>query len=201
MRAGGILQMVAHEAYSGHHTEHAIKDHRLYRHHGRAEHAVQLLLAPESVVSEGIAVSALGLIFSDEELAAFLRDRLYPLAGLPDVQVERAIGLAKARDALRAVIGNAGLLLHRDGRAQDEVHQYYERYAVRTPQEVAKAMQFIQSPLFRSYIFNYTTGKALLAPLLEGPDATANFRRLLSEPFTPTQIRRWLAERGASPPS
>jgi cytochrome P450 len=146
-------------------------------------------------------VSALGLIFSDEELAAFLRDRLYPLAGLPDVQVERAIGLAKARDALRAVIGNAGLLLHRDGRAQDEVHQYYERYAVRTPQEVAKAMQFIQNPLFRSYIFNYTTGKALLAPLLEGPDATANFRRLLSEPFTPTQIRRWLAERGASPPS
>jgi len=83
-------------------------------------------------------------------------------------------------------------------RPPEEVLQYIERYALRSPHERARAMEFLQNPPFRSYIFNYTTGKALLAPLLEGADAVANFGRLLSEPFTPTQIRHWLAERGQS---
>ena len=90
---------------------------------------------------------------------------------------------------------NAALLLHRDGRPPDEVQRYIERYSLRTPKEAAQTMRFIQNPLFRSYIFNYALGKALLAPLLEGADGTANFFRLLSEPFTPTQVRAWLAER------
>ncbi len=199
VRTDGIVQLVANEAYPGHHTETAMKEYRLYRQEGRAEHSIRLLLAPEEVISEGLAVSARDVIFGEAELAAFLRNELYPLGGLPDGEVERTIGVARARDALRAVLGNAALLLHRDGRPPDQVRQYIDGYALRTPQGVAKAMDFIQNPLFRSYIFNYTAGKALLAPLLEGPDTLANFRRLLSEPLTPTQIRQWLAERGTSP--
>jgi hypothetical protein len=95
---------------------------------------------------------------------------------------------------------NAALLLHRDGRPPDEVQQYIERYGLRTPQEAKQTMRFIQNPLFRSYIFNYATGKALLAPLLEGEDAVDNLRRLLSEPLTPTQVRQWLAETEAAQP-
>ncbi|NIV31535.1 MAG: hypothetical protein GWN58_19225, partial [Anaerolineae bacterium] len=59
--------------YAGHHTEHAIKEKLLYRHQGRAEHAVQLLLAPECVISEGIADNAQKILFDDAQLAAFLR--------------------------------------------------------------------------------------------------------------------------------
>jgi hypothetical protein len=200
MWAVRALRMVAHEAYPGHHTEHAIKEYRLYRQEGRAEHAVQLLVAPESVLSEGIADNGLMMIFSDAELAAFLCDALYPLAGRTGAGVEAQIGITqKKMEMVLAVDGNAALLLHRDGRPAEEVRRYVDRYALRTPGETARAMEFLQNPLFRSYVFTYAKGKALLAPLLEGPDAAANFRRLLSEAFTPTQIRRWLAERGASP--
>ena len=88
------------------------------------------------------------MIFSDAEQAAFLRDELRPLAGLPMVDAEQQIGVARGREVVpRALAVNA----------------------------------------------------TLLAPLLEGPDAVANFRRLLSEPFTAAQRRQWLAERGASP--
>ena len=58
-------------------------------------------------------------------------------------------------------------------------------------------MKFLSNPLFRSYVFNYALGKALLAPLFEGADAVANFERLLSEPFTPSQVRAWLAQRNS----
>jgi hypothetical protein len=196
-RLYATMSVVTHEAYPGHHTEHAIKEYRLYRQQGRAEHAIHVL-APEAVLAEGIAVSALGIIFSDAELAAFLRDELCPLGGLPDVDTERLISMARALRILRTVVDNAALLLHRDGRPVAEVQQYIERYYLSEEEHVAQAMRFIQIPLWRSYAFNYTVGEELLAPLLDGPDAIAHFSRLLSEPFTPTQVRQWVAERGGT---
>jgi hypothetical protein len=198
LHAHSAVPLLAHEAYPGHHTEHAIKEYRLYRQQGRAEHAIQLLLAPECVLSEGIADNAQRVILTDPQLVAFLRDQLYPEARLTGVDVEQQIRLGKASEKLRWVGCNAALLLHREGRPPDEVQQYIERYGLRTPQEAKQTMKFIQNPLFRSYIFNYATGKALLAPLLEGADAVDNFRRLLSEPLTPTQVRQWRTEREAA---
>jgi hypothetical protein len=187
--------LVAHEAYPGHHTEHAIKEYKLYRVQGRWEHAVQLLLAPECVISEGIGDNALWIVFDDAQLVDFLRDELFPLAGLPEVDAGQQVRLLRALQKLRSVSGNAALLLHRDNLPPDEVQHYAERYGLRTPQETAQTMKFLQNPLFRSYIFNYAQGKALLAPLLQGPGGAANFRRLLQEPFTPTQVRQWRQQR------
>ncbi len=195
VRASSAVPLLAHEAYAGHHTEHAIKEAVLYRTQGRAEHCIQLLLAPECVLSEGIADSALDVIWDRADRAAFLRDELYPAAGLPDIDVGLQMQIERAGEALRGVGDNAALLLHRDGRPADEVQRYEERWGLRTPREAAQSMKFMQNPLFRSYIFNYAMGKDLLAPLLAGPAAVANFGRLLSEPFTPSQIRRWQAER------
>ena len=189
------VPLIAHEAYPGHHTEHAIKEQVLYRCQGRAEHAVQLLLAPECVISEGIADNAQNMLFDDEQLAAFLRDQLYPLAGLAGLDTETQLHLERARQALAGVSGNAALLLHREGWAPEKVQAYLERYSLRTPEEASHSLSFLTNPLFRSYVFNYAMGKALLAPLLEGPDAPASFHRLLSEPFTPSQVRQWLAQR------
>jgi hypothetical protein len=192
LRANSAVPLLAHEAYPGHHTEHALKERHLYERGSRAEHAVQLLLAPECVLSEGIADSGQGVIFDDTNLIAFLRDELYPLAGLAEADAERDVALMHATDGLRAVSGNAALLLHRDRRSPQEAQQYLERYGLRTSDEAAHTLRFIQNPLFRSYIFNYSVGRSLLAPLLEGDDAATNFRRLLAEPFTPTQVRRWV---------
>jgi hypothetical protein len=197
VKADWAVPLIAHEAYPGHHTEHAIKEQILYRHQGRAEHAVQLLLAPECVISEGIADNGQKMLFDDAQLGAFLRDQLYPLAGLTELDVNKQLHLAHAREALAGVSGNAALLLHREGWAQEEVQAYLERYSLRTPEEASQTIKFLTNPLFRSYIFNYAIGKALLAPLFEGPDAVANFGRLLSEPFTPSQVRLWLAQRSS----
>ena len=192
-----VLDAVAHEAYPGHHTEAAIKEHRLYRQGSRAEHAIHAL-GPEAALAEGIAVNALSIIFSSSDLVAFLRDELCKLAGVPGDDAERQAAIARAMDALRGVTSNAALLLHRDGQPLDEVKRYVERYLLGSLGEVDKAMTFIQIPLWRSYPFNYSMGGELVAPLLRGRDRVANFARLLSEPFIPTQVRQWVAERESS---
>lgn len=192
LRATSAVPLLAHEAYPGHHTEHALKEHHLYERGGRAEHAVQLLLAPECVLSEGIANSGQDVLFDDASLIAFLRDELYPLAGLVKADAERDVALMHATDGLRGVGGNGALLLHRDHRSPQEVQEYLEHYGLRTSEEANHSLRFLQNPLFRSYIFNYSVGSQLLAPLLKGEEAVANFRRLLTEPFTPTQVRHWV---------
>jgi len=195
VRVDSAVPLIAHEAYPGHHTEHALKEQHLFQRLGRAEHSVQLLLAPECVISEGIADSAQQLLFDDSELAAFLQDRLYPLAGITELDAEKQIRLGRAMEELRRVGGNAALLLHREGHSPERVQRYIERNGLRTPEEAAHSMGFLSSPLFRSYVFNYAMGKALLAPLLEGPDTLANFERLLREPIVPSQVRDWVAQR------
>lgn len=198
LRASAAVPLVAHEAYAGHHTEHALKEQTLYGEEGRAEHAVQLLLAPECVLSEGIAVSAQDMLFDDEALAGFLGDVLYPAAGFPGFPVEQQVKLERAAEGLRGVSGNAAMLLHRDGRPVDEVQAYLERWDLLTPREALQTLKFIQTPLYRAYIYNYSLGKELLAPLLHGPRARENFRRLLAEAFTPGGVRRWIAQEPAA---
>jgi hypothetical protein len=112
--------------------------------------------------------------------------------------VVKVVAVERAAAALRGVMGNAALLLNRDGKAPQEIERYIKRWGVGAPGQVAQVMRFLQTPLWRSYVFNYTVGKKLLAPLLEGPDRVINFARLLSEPFTPTQVRQWVTERGPS---
>lgn len=198
LTATEVVSTMAHEAYPGHHTERAIKEYRLYQQAGQGEQGVSLILAPENVLAEGMATSGLRVLFDDEELAGFLRDSVYPLAGLADVNPERDIAVARRLNVVYKVLGNAALLLHPDGRPAEEVLSYVERYALASPEEAAKLLKFMEQPMGGSYAFNYAVGRELLAPLLEGPDAVANFRRLLSEPLTPTQIRHWLAERGTT---
>jgi hypothetical protein len=192
LQARGLVHLLTHEAYPGHHTEHAIKEDRLYQEASRAEHAVQLLLGPEAVISEGIANSAAKIIFNDLSLADFLRNGLYPAAGIRGVDVEQQLLIEEALKSLSSVSCNAALRLHRDGYPADAVQHYIEHYALRTPAQAAQTMSFIQHPLFRAYIFTYQVGEALMAPLLSGPNKATNFRRLLTEPFTPSQLRAWL---------
>jgi hypothetical protein len=189
-----VVPVLPHETYPGHHTELAIKEHLLYRGKGWAEHSV-LATGPQAVVSEGLAMWAWEIIFEGTELVDFLREDLYPLAGLPSEHVERDIGVMRANVSMVGVVdGNAALMLHRDGRSPDEVQQYLVYYGLVTPDRAAKGLEFMLSPLWRSYTFNYGVGRELLAPLLHGPDRVENFARLLSEPFTPTQVRQWVAE-------
>ena len=189
-----VVPAMPHETYPGHHTELAIKEQLLYRGKGWAEHSI-LATGPQAVISEGLAMWAWEIIFEGTELADFLREELYPLAGLSAEHVERDIGVIRANESMLAVDGNAALLLHRNGRPPEEVQQYLVHFGLVTPERAAKGLEFLLHPLSRSYIFNYGVGRELVAPLLEGPDRVANFARLLSEPFTPTQVRRWVAER------
>src|SRR4029453_13990141 len=93
-----LTNLLAHEAYPGHHTEHAAKE-RLYREDGYAEFAFQLLNTPECVVWEGIATTGEKMIFAPDELIRFQRDQVYAAAGIAG-DPEREVAIAAAQRTL-----------------------------------------------------------------------------------------------------
>jgi hypothetical protein len=185
-----LPDLLAHEGYPGHHTEHAIKEQRLYRDAGRIEHSILLLNAPECLISEGIATVALDVIFPEAELATWLAAEFYPACGLAGVDVDQVLRLNRALQALAGVCGNAAFLLHEDGRPEDEVVEYLQHYGLRTEAEARQSFRFISHALFRSYIFTYFYGERLLRRLFTQDDMCTAFGRLLAEPVMPSDLRR-----------
>ncbi len=188
VRADSLVRIMAHEAYPGHHTECAIKDERWYRQAGRLEHSVVVLLAPECVISEGIATVAEDVVFPDKaELATWLREVLYPQAGIR-VDVDLQLRLAKAGQKLAGVSGNAAFLLHADRRPEDEVFEYIRQYTLSTEQEARRSLAFISNPLYRAYTFTYFYGRRLLQHAFATGGMLDVFRWVIREPVTPSAM-------------
>ena len=192
LRADALVGLVCHEAYPGHHTEHALRERRLYRERGYGEYAVQLIPTPQAVISEGIATLAESVLFAEGEQQRWQAERLYPAAGLGDRgEPEREAGIAAAQRALRAVGANAALLLHAEGASEDEAVAYLARYGLRSEAEARHRLRFIADPMWRAYVFTYHAGRDLLGAWLDaaGPgERPARFRALLTDQVTPSLV-------------
>jgi hypothetical protein len=195
LHINGLADLVAHEAYPGHHTELSIKESQLVQQAGHVEHSLTLLNAPSCVVSEGLATCALTTILSDEAWVTWHAEEIFPRAGLKHVDAQREQMIDQALEHLDGVGGNAAFLLHEQGAAAETVGNYLQHYGLLTEQEAHKRIEFLSSPLDRSYIFTYYWGKSMLKALFAlKQERPYWYTRLLTEAVTPTQIRQWLLE-------
>ncbi len=198
VRATDLIHVVAHETYPGHHLEHAWKEADLVDTQGRMEASILLINTPECLISEGLADVGAGISARDDEFV----DLLLEIYAQADLEVgrdpgaardaaERSVALMVPRRVLGAIRGNAALLRHADGRSHEEVLDYLVDVG-RFPRAVSeKRLEFIEHPLWRTYVFVYAEGEALLRRWLEGvtKDARpARFGRLLHEQLTPGAI-------------
>ncbi|HEY7828926.1 MAG TPA: hypothetical protein VIB99_11860, partial [Candidatus Limnocylindrales bacterium] len=204
IQAPNLISLIAHEAYPGHHLEHAWKESRLVRQEHRLECSILLLNTPECLISEGLA--DLGRRFAipaDQQVG--LLEELLDRSGIPAgtdgpgrAELARiAIALREPRSRLRQFEVNAALRRHVDGAAHDTVRRELETTALLAPERAEKLLQFIEDPLFRTYVFVYPEGEALLRRWLEAvpvDDQPVRFRRLLVEQLSPAMIVAELAD-------
>ncbi len=191
--ANALIGLLAHESYPGHHTENCLKEAGLFREAGWGEHSILLVSTPQAVMAEGIADTAVHIIFAPGEREEWQATHLYPVAGLSgDPILERRI--AEATRALAGVMGNAALMLHEERRPRLEVHQYLLRYALLSEKKATQYLGFIEDPLWRSYVFTYFYGERLIRDWIAYGDRQRDFATLLREQTYPSLITQWLRQ-------
>jgi hypothetical protein len=191
MRITGLLNILAHEGYPGHHTELSIKETRLMKDKGWLEFSINPMFTPFSLLSEGIATRALDQLLTGEEQIAWEQEVLFPQAGFSHLNARREHAINNLSRRLIGVEGNASFLLHDRGASPQETSAYLMRWGLVNEQEASKDVEFLTH--YRSYIFNYYLGRQLLDALLNKKnDSDRWFTRLLSEPVTPGLLRSWI---------
>jgi hypothetical protein len=203
IRASRLVATVAHETYPGHHLEHAWKEADLVGARRRLESSILLINTPECLISEGLA--DLGYDFASPPAdEADLLVELYERAALPiaadptaaRAAAETTVAIREPRGKLGAIQGNAALMRHADGIPRDDVLAYLIETGRVAPNIAAKGLEFMEHPLWRTYVFVYHEGEALLRRWLEAVPAAerpARFGRLLHEQLTPTAVVAELA--------
>jgi hypothetical protein len=198
VRATDLIHLAAHEAYPGHHLEHAWKEAELVDRLGRLEASVLLVNTPESLISEGLADLGHDLV-SPAAGEPELLVEVFGRAGLPIAAdpvaardaAELAVALRPLRRRLDASRVNACLMRHADGRSHDDALAFLERAGRFAPAVAAKRLEFIEHPLWRTYVFVYFEGEDLLGRWLEmvpADERPARFGRLLREQLGPATI-------------
>ena len=190
--------MVAHEAYPGHHLEHALKEAELVDGAARLENSILLINTPECLLSEGLANLGFRFAVAPGERVDLLIE-LFERAGLPfagdpaavRAMAEASVALAEPRRTLRAIDGNAAILRNADGASHQDVVSYLVDVGTYAPARAEKRMSFLEHPLWRTYVFVYADGEAMLERWIEAvpePQRAARFGRLLREQLTPRAV-------------
>ena len=198
VRAPDLLRVVAHETFPGHHLEHTWKEAGLVLGDRRLEHSAQLINAPECLISEGLA--NLGMRFavppaSEPDLLVELFERAGLALAADRARARDVASLAAAirpeRDRLRGISGNAAMLRHVDGVSREAAVDYMVTVGRTARPRAEQSLDFIEHPLWRTYVFVYSGGEELLRRWLElvpEPEQAARFNRLLREAPTPAGI-------------
>ncbi len=211
MDAATLVHVIAHETFPGHHLEHASKEANLVERRQRLEATIQLINAPECLVSEGLADIGRSFVAPLDETPDLLVE-LYGRAGLAIAAdpaaareaAERSAAMTVPRRRLQESRVNAALMRHADGASHDTVLGYLREVGRFAPDVAAKRLEFIEHPLWRTYVFVYHEGEQLLERWLDldgagAGERAARFGRLLREQLTPGAIAADVAAGSPTP--
>ena len=188
-RLSQLPDLVAHEAYPGHHTEHCRKERGLVGAGGRLEHTVFLVNTPECLVAEGLADLGIAATIGPgwgpwaQEVYADLR------LGFDGALAEQVSAVLRGLDRARQ---DAALLLHDRDAPAEEVVAFLQRWMLVPEKRARQSLRFLSHPLWRAYTSTYVEGYRLLSEWLDarpaGQPVGERFVRLLDEPLTPARL-------------
>jgi hypothetical protein len=176
-------QLVAHEAYPGHHTERVRKEVGLVRRHRCFEESIVLIGTPENLVAEGLADLGLEVVMSPSP-DIVVAEHLRPLKISYDPDVVAIV--RRAGQALDGVRANAAFRLWEDKADPEVVAAELAHWGLTTLKRAQKQVEFLLHPTWRAYISCYVEGLPLCRAFVAGDPA--RFARLVTEQLTPQDL-------------
>jgi hypothetical protein len=180
--AGDLVHLTSHEIYGGHHTHRTWIESELVRGLGQTDRTLDLLYAPEAVISEGIAETGPYLVAGDgQELAVAVLERL----GF-EYDAEVGSQVIEARELIRPVGANVAMLLHGRGASREEALEYTRTWSLLPPERVEKIVDSQLRSGSPVYMHTYWQGRELVAGHV-GDDPT-RLRELMTTRVRPSEL-------------
>lgn len=183
LRWAQLPQLVAHEAYPGHHTQRCRAEGAPW-----PEHRVAVVRSPQSVVAEGVAEAGLDVLvgpgwgrWAEEVLDGLLGRRFDPLVA---ERLERAVReLAPVRlDAALLSLGSRG--------STEDATRHLRRWLLVGEERARRIVGALAVPLWRGHVAAHVAGPPLVNSWLRSGSrpVTDRYRRLLDEPVVPADL-------------
>lgn len=183
----GILGLMSHEGYPGHHTERIIKEKLLYREQHRFEHCILIIPTPEAVISEGLAIVGIDVLFSLHKKVQIALEELCP-AIEEELPLEKLITEREDFSEMRLLGNNLAIHAHVDGWTDDQLIKYGSDFGFRSKEKIKQSLRLIKNPLWSTYVFNYSYGAVLIRKKYGKRPNPKNFKELLTRPILPSDL-------------
>jgi hypothetical protein len=179
IRAFWLLELVAHEAYPGHHSEHVCKDVELIRARGRLELSVYAYPTPQALLAEGLATYALHALLGDEA-DAIAAECLRSHGIAYDAEVAAVV--RRARSALLPVSANVAIMRDEGDMFAGEAQEYVRHWTLESDSFARKVVGSLQERRWKPYESCYPEGLDFCRRF--AGDDPRRFVRLLREQLT-----------------
>jgi hypothetical protein len=181
-----MLDLVAHEAYPGHHLERATKASRTASDGGRGESMVIVSCTPQMLVLEGMAEHALQLAMTEPEIGSELAAAVGRNGLRGDLGIDRAA--ARTREVLDGAVVAAALGRTTDGWTQRATSDYLREVYLASADVANRWASQFDDPIRGIQPLSYPMGRALAGKWLEVVGQSDGARRYLHEDLGPSQL-------------
>jgi hypothetical protein len=168
-----LLDLAAHEAYPGHHTERSTKERLLVRERGLIDETINLVPTPQSLLAEGIAETAYEILGEEAREATVAIMRQHGIS----YDAEHAREVRRAFTPMRRLGVDAALLMYEDGATEEQAKAHLMRWGVLTERRATQSIRFVLDPTWRAYVITYSSGGELARSYHGGNPA--KFKELL----------------------
>ena len=182
-----VLLLASHEGYPGHHTEFSVKEKSLFLEEQQFEHCLFSYQVPKLVVSEGIANSAIEVLFSPREIVEIGLEEICPNPET-EYHIDALITDYNAKEAFFALRNNLAFHAHIDGWSDEKLVKYGLNFGIVPEHIIPQILKFIRHPIFSTYAFNYYIGERLVKKKYGQRPSPTNFKQLLTHQFLPSDL-------------
>jgi hypothetical protein len=123
----------------------------------------------------------------DRELLVELEKLARSFGRRPDLEAQ--VMVLRARRLMVPAVGNAAVVLHRDGEPIEQVRAYLAEVALLADERLGETMSRLADPILRAEPFARIEGRRLVSEWLEEHGQNHGFARLLAEQLTPGVLR------------
>ncbi len=182
-----FLSATTHEGYPGHHTEFVVKEQKLYRELNQFEHSILLLNSPKLIISEGIANTAMNVLFNYREQAEIsLREICQDLS--KESSIEVLMAQSKVKEKLSLFGYNFAYHALIDGWSKEKLIRYATSFEIFSQENIKNRIKLLFNPVHSTTAFSYNIGSKLIINKYGEFPSVKDFRDLLINPILPSDL-------------